>query len=39
MTKSIFKQKGEVMECRNYRGMKLTEYDLIVSERVLDERL
>ena len=39
MTESIFKQKGEVMECRNYRGMKLTEHDLIVSDRVLDEKL
>ena len=39
MTVSIFKQKGKVMECRNYIGMKLTEHDLIVSDRVLDERL
>ncbi|XP_068235534.1 uncharacterized protein [Palaemon carinicauda] len=36
---SVFKQKGVIMECSNYMGMKLTEHGLEVLERVPDERL
>ncbi|XP_068247732.1 uncharacterized protein [Palaemon carinicauda] len=36
---SIFKQKGDLMECSNYMGIKLTEHRLKVFVRVLDERL
>ena len=35
----IFKQKGDIMECGNHRGIKLTEHGLKVLERILDERL
>ncbi|XP_064121717.1 uncharacterized protein LOC135226205 [Macrobrachium nipponense] len=34
-----YKQKGDVMGCGNYRGIKLTEHRLKVLERILDERL
>ena len=36
---NVFKQKGDSMECSNYRGIKLTEHLLKVLERVLDVRL
>ena len=35
----IFKQKGDILECGNHRGIKLTEHGLKVLERILDERL
>ncbi|XP_066968141.1 uncharacterized protein [Macrobrachium rosenbergii] len=35
----IYKQKGDVMECGNYRGIKLTEHGLKVLERIMVERL
>ena len=35
----LFKQKGDIMECGNYMGIKLTERGLKVLERMLDERL
>ena len=35
----IFKQKGDVLECGKYRGIKLMEHGLKIMERVLDERL
>ena len=34
----IFKQKGDILECGNHRGIKLTEHGLKVLERILDER-
>ncbi|XP_068210305.1 uncharacterized protein [Palaemon carinicauda] len=36
---SIFKQKGDSVECRKHRGSKLTEHGLKVLERALEERL
>ena len=35
----IFKEKGDVQNCKNYRGIKLTSHTLKVYERVLDKRL
>ena len=35
----IFKQKGDILECGNHRGIKLTEHGLEVSQKILDERL
>ena len=35
----IYKQKGDNMECGNYRGIKLMEHVMKIFERVIDERL
>src|SRR5260221_647398 len=35
----IFKQKGDVMECGNYRGIKLLEIVLKLLEKILERRL
>ena len=35
----IFKNKGDILDCRQYRGIKLLEHGLKVLERVLDERV
>ena len=35
----IYKEKGDPMECKNYRGIKLLEHGLKVLERILDMRL
>ncbi|EYC32477.1 hypothetical protein Y032_0003g1601 [Ancylostoma ceylanicum] len=35
----VFKRKGDIMDCANYRGMKLTAYTMKVYERLLDSRL
>ena len=35
----IYKQKGDPLDCGNYRGIKLLEHMLRVMERVLDQRL
>ena len=35
----IYKQKGDPLECGNYRGIKLLEHLLKILERVLDQRL
>jgi len=35
----IYKQKGDPLECANYRGIKLLEHVMKVLERVLDLRL
>ncbi|XP_064099437.1 uncharacterized protein LOC135210475 [Macrobrachium nipponense] len=35
----IYKQKGDVMDCGNYKGIKLIEYGLKVLERIMDEGL
>ncbi len=35
----IFKQKGDVMECGNYRGIKLLETVLKLLEKILERRL
>ncbi|XP_068233473.1 uncharacterized protein [Palaemon carinicauda] len=36
---SKFEQKGNIMECSDYRGIKLKEHGLKLLEKVLDERL
>ena len=35
----IYKQKGDILECNNYRGIKLMEHIIKIYERVLDKRL
>ncbi|XP_064122691.1 uncharacterized protein LOC135226940 [Macrobrachium nipponense] len=35
----IFKKMGDVMDCGNYRRIKLIEHESKVLERILDERL
>ena len=35
----IYKQKGDSLECGNYRGIKLMEHAMKIFERVLDSRL
>ena len=35
----IYKQKGDPLECANYRGIKLLKHLLKVTERILDQRL
>ena len=35
----IFKNKGDILDCKQYRGIKLLEHGLKVLERVLDERV
>ena len=35
----IFKEKGDVQECGNYRGIKLLSHTMKVWEKALDERL
>ena len=35
----IFKQKGDPMECGNYRAIKLMEHTMKLCERILDARL
>ena len=36
---TIFKDKGDPMQCKNFRGIKLLEHGLKVLEKVLDNRL
>jgi len=36
---SIYKQKGDALECGNYRGIKLLEIALKVYERVIERRI
>ena len=35
----IFKNKGDILDCKQYRGIKLLEHGLKVLERVSDERV
>ena len=35
----IFKRKGDVLECKNYRGIKLMEHVLKALERIIEGRL
>ena len=35
----IYKQKGSVMDCASYRGVKLLEHGMKVVERLLEKRL
>ena len=35
----IFKKKGGILDCRNYRGIKLLEYGFKILERILDKRI
>ena len=35
----IYKKKGSVMDCANYRGVKLLEHSMKVVERLLEKRL
>ena len=32
----IFKKKGDILECGNYRGIKLLEHGLKILERIFD---
>ena len=36
---TVFKNKGDILECGNYRGLKVTEHLLKVMERIVDGRL
>ena len=36
---TIYKEKGDAMHCKNYRGIKLLEVGLKVLEKILDKRL
>src|SRR6218665_3301954 len=36
---ALFKQKGDMMECGNYRGIKLLEVGLKVYEKVIEKRI
>lgn len=35
----IFKNKGDIQDCSNYRGIKLTSHSLKMWERIVDRRL
>ena len=35
----IYKQKGDIQDCRNYRGIKLMSHTMNIWERVIDIRL
>ncbi len=35
----IFKEKGDVQECGNYRGIKLLSHTMKIWERIVDERV
>ena len=35
----IFKEKGDIQECKNYRGIKLLTHTFKIWERVLDRRV
>ena len=35
----IFKNKGDIQDCGNYRGIKLTSHTLKLWERIIDQRL
>ena len=35
----IYRQKGDILECNNYRGIKLMQHGIKIYERVLDKRL
>ena len=35
----IFRRKGDVMDCRAYRGVKLLEHAMKIVERVLENRI
>ena len=36
---TIFKNKGDVQSCSNYRGIKLISHTMKLSERVVERRL
>jgi hypothetical protein len=36
---TIYKEKGDPMDCKNYRGIKLLEHGLKIIEKILDKRL
>ena len=35
----LFKGKGSILECSNYRGIKLVSHTLKLLERIIDQRL
>jgi len=35
----IFKGKGDVQECNNYRGIKLMSYSMKIWEKIIDKRI
>ena len=36
---TIYKGKGDPMQCKNYRGIKLLEHGLKLFEKIIDRRL
>ena len=36
---SIFKNKGDIQECGNYRGIQLISHTLKIRERIIEKRL
>ena len=35
----IFKKKGDIQECKNYRGIKLMSHTMKLLERIIDRRV
>ena len=35
----VYKEKGDPIECGNYRGIKLLEHGLKIMEKILDKKL
>ena len=35
----IYKEKGDVQECQNYRGIKLLSHTMKIWERIVDKRV
>ena len=35
----IFKEKGDIQDCGNYRGIKMISHTMKIWERVIDRRL
>ena len=39
MTIPIYKEKGDIQDCGNYRGVKLMSHTMKIWERIIDRRL
>ena len=35
----IFKEKGDIQDCENYRGIKMISHTMKIWERIIDRRL
>ena len=35
----IFKEKGDIQDCGNYRGIKMISHNMKIWERIIDRRL